>query len=149
MAFKQRLGSPTEGRGDFKVSTFRITRDGPSERCRAPRADALPEHIQYRDDGCDAHPQCLTCPLVRCRYEEPGGVRALLNRDRDREIVDLRGRGHSIEDLAHRFGVSRRTVFRALQGRRGAVVKLSGLGLKRTVRRTERRHRWRGDAGES
>ena len=78
------------------------------------RADALPEHTRYQDDGCDAHPYCLTCPLPHCRYDEPGGLRALLNARRDRQIVELRLRGATVGDLAGRFGVSRRTVFRIL-----------------------------------
>ncbi len=78
------------------------------------RADALPDYTRYRDDGCDIHPHCLTCPLSRCRYDEPGGLRALLNAHRDRQIVEMRLRGVPVDDLAGRFGVSRRTVFRVL-----------------------------------
>ena len=36
------------------------------------RHDSLPEYARYRDDGCDISESCLTCPLPRCRYEEPG-----------------------------------------------------------------------------
>ena len=80
------------------------------------RVDALPEFTRYRDQGCDFHPSCLTCPLPRCRYDEPGGVRALLNLGRDREILHLRRRqGLAVDMLAQRYGVSRRTVFRILQ----------------------------------
>ena len=81
------------------------------------RADALPEHTRYRDDGCDVHPHCLTCPLPRCRYAEPGGLRALLNARRDCQIVEMRLQGVPVDDLAWRFGVSRRTVFRVLESR--------------------------------
>ncbi len=49
------------------------------------RSDALPEHAQYRDDGCDVHPHCLTCPLPRCRYDEPGGLRSVLIAGRDQD----------------------------------------------------------------
>ena len=79
------------------------------------RADSLPEFTRYRDDGCDVNPSCLTCPLPRCRYEEPGGLRALLNEFRDRQIIQLRRKGLPVEELAVRFGVSRRTVFRVLE----------------------------------
>jgi hypothetical protein len=78
------------------------------------RADSLPEFTRYRDDGCDVHPSCLSCPLPRCRYEEPGGLRALLNETRDQEIMMLRAQGVAVGELADRFGVSRRTVFRVL-----------------------------------
>ncbi len=87
--------------------------EAPALRYRV-RADALPEHTRYRDDGCQVSPSCLTCPLSRCRYEEPGGLRALLNQHRDRQIVRLRTEGVGVEDLALRFGISRRTVFRVL-----------------------------------
>ena len=81
------------------------------------RADALPEYTRYRDDGCDVHSHCLTCPLARCRYDEPGGLRALVNAHRDREIVEMRLSGAGVGELAGRFGLSRRSVFRILSGR--------------------------------
>ncbi len=80
------------------------------------RTDALPEHSQYRDDGCELFPSCLNCPLPLCRYDQPGGVRRLRTKARDKEIVRLRRRGHlPVDALAHRFGVSRRTIFRILE----------------------------------
>ncbi len=94
------------------------------------RADSLPEYTRYRDDGCDIHSTCLSCPLPRCRYEEPGGLRALINEHRDRQIVALRSKGVPVEELAGRFQVSRRTVFRVLESRSGGV-------RKRVARRTE------------
>ncbi len=78
------------------------------------RSDALPEHAQYRDDGCDIHPHCLSCPLPRCRYDEPGGLRSILIAGRDQDVVKLRLRGESVDRLAGRFRLSRRTVFRIL-----------------------------------
>lgn len=92
---------------------------GVSPALGRPREDALPEHVAYRDDGCDLFPSCLQCPLARCRYDEPGGARALLNRARDREIRRLRLEGGlTVEAIADRFRVSRRTVFRALSAAR-------------------------------
>lgn len=84
------------------------------------RRDALPEHTHYADTGCEVHPSCLTCPLARCRYDEPGGARQILNYDRDRSIVDLQRRGLPINTIAARAGVSRRTVFRVLARARTA-----------------------------
>ena len=85
---------------------------------RAPkprlRHDSLPENTRYRDDGCDISESCFTCPLPRCRYEEPGGLRALLNEQRDRQIIQLRLKGVPVDALADHFGVSRRTVFRVI-----------------------------------
>ena len=81
---------------------------------RRVRRDALPEEIRYRDDGCDIHSQCLTCPLPRCRYDEPGGLRGMLNAYRDQQIVALRGDGAPVDQIAERYRLSRRTVFRIL-----------------------------------
>ncbi len=81
---------------------------------RRVRRDALPEEIRYRDDGCDIHSQCLTCPLPRCRYDEPGGLRGMLNAYRDQQIVALRGDGAPVDQIAERYSLSRRTVFRIL-----------------------------------
>ena len=78
------------------------------------RSDALPEHAQYRDDGCDIHPHCLSCPLPRCRYDEPGGLRSILIAGRNQDVVKLRLQGESVDRLARRFHLSRRTVFRIL-----------------------------------
>lgn len=86
---------------------------------RRVRADALPEHTRYRDDGCDIHPHCLTCPLPRCRYDEPGGLRALLNEYRGQQMLALRRQGATVDALAQRFRLSRRTVFRVLASARG------------------------------
>lgn len=78
------------------------------------RGDSLPEKVGYRDDGCDIYPECLTCPLPRCRYDEPGGLRGMINAARDSQIASLRTRGLQIEEIADHFGLSRRTVFRIL-----------------------------------
>ena len=93
---------------------------------RRPRRDALPEHTQYADTGCEVHHSCLTCPLVRCRYDEPGGTRVLLRRGRDVQIAALQRQGESVNEIASRYGVSRRTVFRAL-----ARVRRKGAGGER------------------
>ena len=69
---------------------------------------------RYRDDGCDISESCFTCPLPRCRYEEPGGLRSLLNEQRDRQIIQLRLKGVPVDALADHFGISRRTVFRVI-----------------------------------
>jgi len=95
-----------------ELGVRRLARDA---RDRQVRSDALPEHLDYRDDGCDLFPSCLSCPLPRCRYDVPGGVRAMLNQERDHQIRVLREDvGLSVDDIADRFQVSRRTVFRAL-----------------------------------
>lgn len=96
---------------------------------RQVRSDALPEHLDYRDEGCDLFASCLACPLPRCRYDEPGGVRAMLNRERDHQMRVLRDdAGMTVDEIADHFQVSRRTVFRALAtgSTRCAPQRLSG-----------------------
>ncbi len=89
---------------------------------RRPRIDALPEHTRYRDSGCDLYPSCLRCPLPRCRYEEPSGAPAMLRSGRDAAIVRLsREQKLSVDELATRFGLSRRTIFRVLRAAKAAL----------------------------
>ncbi len=79
------------------------------------RSDALPEHTRYADSGCELYPSCLTCPLPKCRYDEPGGAAAMLRNGRDASILRLADEdGMTVDRLAEQFGVSRRTIFRVL-----------------------------------
>ena len=97
------------------------------ERAKPPREDALPEHLNYRDDGCDLFSSCLSCPLPRCRYDVPGGARAMLNVIRDVEIRRMHFEGDSeVDEIARRFRISRRTVFRVLRPGRGSTDALGG-----------------------
>lgn len=77
--------------------------------------DGLPEEQEYRDVGCEVSPSCLRCPLPQCRYDVPGGLRQILNEARDAEVARLRFQeGVPVNEIAARFGLSRRTVFRIL-----------------------------------
>ncbi len=91
-------------------------------RYQRVRGDSLPEQTRYRDDGCDIHEQCLTCPLPRCRYEEPGGLRGMINSYRDRQIALLRDNGVPIPDIAEWFGLSHRSIFRILESQEPASL---------------------------
>ena len=88
---------------------------------RKVRSDALPEHLEYRDGGCELAPNCLRCPLVRCRYDEPGGARRLLQEPRDEAVLRRRDEGIAIDAVAQEFGLSRRSVFRILARGRAAA----------------------------
>ena len=103
--------SETSGRIEQLPTPLQPCRERAKPRVRH---DSLPEFTRYRDDGCDISESCFTCPLPRCRYEEPGGLRALLNEQRDRQIIQLRLKGVPVDELADHFGVSRRTVFRVI-----------------------------------
>jgi hypothetical protein len=81
---------------------------------RRIRQDALPEQTGYRDTGCELSPSCLRCPLERCRYEEPGGIRTVERAPRDCALRQRRAEGVGIMSLVEEFGMSRRSVFRSL-----------------------------------
>ncbi len=78
--------------------------------------DLPPEHCRYQDEGCEFAGSCLNCPLPKCIYDQLGGRQRWLKRQRDREIVRLFGNeGKGIKELALMFGISQRTVQRALK----------------------------------
>jgi len=86
--------------------------------------DLPPEYCHYRDEGCDLADSCLSCPLPRCVYDEPGGKQRWLKRRRAREMARLFStKGHGIKELALMFGVSQRTVQRALKVASGDSTK--------------------------
>ena len=83
------------------------------------RVDLPPEYCQYQDEGCDLVDSCLSCPFPGCIYDEPRGRQHLLKGRRDREIVRLfKKGGKGARELAKIFGVSQRTVQRALKNYR-------------------------------
>ena len=86
------------------------------EKANEVELDLPPEYCQYRDEGCDLADSCLNCPLPGCVYDEPGGRQHWLKKSRAREMVRLfTVEGKGIGELAQIFGVSQRTVQRALK----------------------------------
>ncbi len=86
--------------------------------------DLLPEYYHYRDEGCDLADYCLNCPFARCIYDEPRGKQRWLKKLRAREMVRLFTKeGKGIKELALMFGVSQRTVQRALKVVSGDLTK--------------------------
>ena len=79
------------------------------------RSDTLPENTRYKDDGCEASPSCLDCPLTLCRYDHPGWLQRESRRDRDNEIFRLRQEKMPVSEIAKKFGISTRTVHRIVQ----------------------------------
>jgi len=81
-----------------------------------PELDLPPEYCRYQDEGCDLADSCLNCPFPKCVYDQPGGRHHWLKRLRDREMVRLfTTEGKGVNELAIIFGVSQRTVQRALK----------------------------------
>jgi len=84
---------------------------------RDTESDLRPEFCSYQDEGCELAESCLQCPFPRCQYERSHGKRRWLKGTRDREIRRLyRSKRISQQELGRIFGVSRRTVGRAVKG---------------------------------
>ena len=78
--------------------------------------DLPPEFCHDRDEGCELTGSCLDCPPPRCVYDQPRGRQRWLQKARDRQIVRLfTAGGKGMKELAAEFGVSVRTVQRALK----------------------------------
>ncbi len=91
-------------------------------RSSTPNVDVVPELYPYRDDGCEVAPKCLNCPLPQCKYDDPGWMQRQRRQRRDLEVLAVRARERlTVPQLARRFAVSQRTVFRIL-ARQGEPV---------------------------
>ena len=77
--------------------------------------DLPPEFCRYRDEGCEYAHSCLRCPFPQCLYDEPRGRQRWMKGLRDREIKKLYSGGRKIKELALMFGLSQRTIQRALK----------------------------------
>lgn len=82
---------------------------------REPRSDAFPEFTTYLDVGCTVHPTCLSCHLVSCIYDDPGGYRSHLTRLRQRFVHYARTRGVPWPVIARWLHLSVRHVMRLAQ----------------------------------
>ncbi len=97
-------------------STRRVLTGEPTEfNEENPEVDLPPEFCHYEDEGCGLAPSCLSCPYSRCVYDEPGGRAHRIKDIRNREIHRLARAGKDVRELAAMFGISERTVHRALK----------------------------------
>jgi len=74
---------------------------------RGPNEDS----VNWRDTGCEVAPSCLACPLAVCRYDLPGGARAVRNLERDALVRRLHSLGVEPATIAAFVGLSRRHVY--------------------------------------
>jgi hypothetical protein len=86
-------------------------------------ADLPPEFCHYHDEGCELAESCLSCPLPQCIFDQPRGKQRWLKERRDKEIVRMfKGGDWGMKELASLFGLSQRTVQRALKARNSRQV---------------------------
>src|SRR4030065_143548 len=85
--------------------------------------DLLPDEIDWRGEGGDVFSSCLNCPLPRCLEEQPRGQQRLRMSARNGRMVELRKRDKSVKEIAGLFGLSQRTVQRALKSQKLKVKK--------------------------
>lgn len=109
------------------LSEIETCEDLSTQDIAGTQPDLPPEYCRYRDEGCELADSCLNCPFPQCIYDQPRGRQRWLKKLRAREMARLFTiRGKGLKELAEMFGVSRRTVQRALKfaqdepSRRGA-----------------------------
>ncbi len=85
------------------------------EEINQNETDLPPEYCRYKDKGCEYAQSCLACPFPQCLYDEPRGRQRWLKELRNKEINKLFNSGWKIKELALLFGVSLRTIQRALK----------------------------------
>ena len=101
--------------------------------------DLPPEYCHYRDEGCEFADSCLSCPLTKCIYDEPGGRQRWLKRQRDGRIARLfTVERKRVKELALMFGLSQRTVQRALKN---SLLTPSRPPLKRKIKKEDKLER--------
>jgi hypothetical protein len=72
--------------------------------------------------GCQVAQCCESCPLERCKYDVGQNALQIVAADRRTLIVGALQRGASVATIVQSLGVSRRTVFRAIQGMERGVT---------------------------
>ena len=101
----------------MELELERIRPGGNSDFSENPdhELDLLPEYYHYQDEGCEFADSCLDCPFAKCIYDEPRGKQHFVKTLRNKEILRLFTDGKEIKEMAVMFGISQRTVQRALK----------------------------------
>ena len=80
------------------------------------RANEIPNYDSYKDEGCEASPSCLTCPLPQCRYDNPIWFQQYKRLARDFRIwKTIQSESLTANKAAERFSVTARTISRIIQ----------------------------------
>lgn len=76
-----------------------------------------PHFNDKRDNGCDAAPRCLECPLPFCKHDDPVSYhREHCHHHRNQRILELRRQGLTVAQLAETVGITDRSIYRILRG---------------------------------
>ena len=95
-----------------------------------PLLDAVPEFYHYEDTGCEVSPSCLNCPLPQCKYDDPTWFQKHRRIARDMKVWStMQAEGLNVDEVAERFSVTVRTVFRIMRRCREAEADLDGMAL--------------------
>ena len=78
-----------------------------------PEQDPFWKH--FKDTGCSLHPSCLSCPLPKCRYDDPGWLTREARDNRNVLILQRYRAGEGVTVIAASVGLSKRTIHRAVQ----------------------------------
>lgn len=76
--------------------------------------DVVPELLHYQDEGCRLWAVCLSCPFEQCIYGLPAGRRQALRQFRAPLMRALYDADVPLAEIAARFDVTERTVYRAV-----------------------------------
>ena len=79
--------------------------------------NSIPEIYPYPDDGCEVSSSCLECPLPKCKHDDPIWYQQEQKKLRDIKVMQVQiDEGLNVAQLAQRFSLSKRTIFRILSG---------------------------------
>ena len=78
------------------------------------KSDFSADESNWKDNGCELFPACLSCPLPQCIEDKPRGKQKLRMLTRASQMAELRRCGKSTREIAALFKVSQRTVQRVL-----------------------------------
>tara|TARA_Y100000310_G_C20434529_1_gene693101 strand:+ start:255 stop:533 length:279 start_codon:yes stop_codon:yes gene_type:complete len=72
----------------------------------------LENHDIYQDTGCQVSPSCLRCPLPVCKFDDINALYLYQRQTRDAEVWAALQEGLTTLEVAERFGLTERTVYR-------------------------------------
>lgn len=76
--------------------------------------------LNLENNGCHLHPDCFTCPLPQCIFENSEDSRRMRGPmmktlQKLEQVRQLKKDGYTSDAMANIMGTSRRTVYRLLQ----------------------------------